>query len=193
MDTKFEFNMVKAKLIEARRELLVLLPNQAQNYFLKAFKNQAWDGKAWKEVQRRTEGTSAYKYPKTKGLQRRTSSILVGAGWKIRGGALRRAVSNMARTVETSADRFRMIIDLPYAEIHNEGGVINVGERKTIMSFSNKKRGFVSAKKATHQQKVIIGAHKIEIDKRQFVGQTQTLTDMQKNKIDQIVTKVFKK
>jgi phage gpG-like protein len=164
MDTKFEFNLLKANLIQARRELLVLLPNQAQNYFVRSFKSQSWNGVAWKEVQRRMEGTSAYKYPKTKGLQRRTSPILVGAGWKIRGGALRRAVSNMARTVETSADRFRMIIDLPYAEIHNEGG-----------------------------QGKAFGKYSFTMPKRQFVGQTQTLTDMQRYKIDQIVTKVFKK
>ncbi|MFA5727476.1 MAG: hypothetical protein WC886_07545 [Saccharofermentanaceae bacterium] len=163
MDTKFEFNLVKAKLIQARRELLVLLPNQAQNYFVKSFKNQAWNGEAWKEVQRRTEGTGAFKYPKTKGLQRQTQPILTGAGFKLRGGGLRGAVSHMARTVETSADRFRMIIDLPYAEIHNEGG-----------------------------QGKAFGKYSFTMPKRQYVGQPPELTSKQVNTINKITNRIWK-
>ena len=98
------------------------MSNQAQNYFLSSFKNQGFDGQQWQEVKRRTPGTPEYKYPKTKGLQRRTSPILTGAGYRIRGGTLRRAVSSMARTSEISQNKLRMIVDLPYANILNEGG-----------------------------------------------------------------------
>lgn len=154
MDTKFKFDEVKSKLLEARRELMILLSNQAQNYFAKSFKDQGWDGVPWKNVKRRIEGEKTYKYPKKKGLQRRTSPILVGAGFKIRGGTLRRAVKDMAKTAEISQGRLRMVVDLNYAAFNNEGTK--------------------------------------NIPQRRFIGQTQTLTDMQKKKIEQVITKIFK-
>ena len=117
---KFNFDEILKELKSATREVLVVLSNQAQNYFLDSFTKQGFDGNDWKEVQRRIPGTNAYKYPKTKGLQRRTSPILVGAGYKIRGGTLRRSVSVMARTAEISGTKLRMVIDLPYAKIQNE-------------------------------------------------------------------------
>lgn len=196
MDTQFHFEEVKKKLEQSRRELFILLPNQAQNYFTSSFKKQGFDGKAWKEVQRRELGTKAYEYPKTKGLQRRTSPILVGAGYRVRGGTLRRAVSSMARTVTSNGDTFKMIIDLPYAEIQNNGGVINKGASDRIIQFKvDKKTGksrFSTKKKSNFEQDVHIGAHSITIPQRQFVGQTQELTDMQKKKIEQIINRIWK-
>lgn len=157
MANKFNFEEVTKRLQQAERETIVLLSNQAQNYFLSSFRKQAWDGENWKEVQRRTPDTKAYKYPKTKGLQRRTSPILVGAGFKIRGGTLRRAVSNMSRTAQVSNNngnaRLRMIVDLDYAKYNNEGTKHN--------------------------------------PRRQFVGQTAELTEMQMKKIDEIIKRVF--
>ena len=160
MSDKFNFEEIAKRLQTAERETLVLLSNQAQNYFLSSFKNQSFDGKPWQEVQRRTEGTNAYKYPKTKGLQRRTSPILVGAGFKIRGGTLRRAVSSMADTAQITTSggggtsKLRMVVDLDYAKYNNEGG-----------------------------------GH---LPKRQFVGQTAQLTEMQLAKIKEITKRIFK-
>lgn len=160
MSDKFNFQEITKRLQGAERETLVLLSNQAQNYFLSSFKNQGFDGKPWQEVQRRTEGTNAYKYPKTKGLQRRTSPILVGAGFKIRGGTLRRAVSSMADTAQITTSggggtsKLRMVVDLDYAKYNNEGG-----------------------------------GH---LPKRQFVGQTAQLTEMQLAKIKEITKRIFK-
>jgi len=118
---KFNFEQVKKNLERSRRELLVLLSNQAQNYFVSSFQKQGFDGSDWKNVQRRIEGTKAFKYPKSRGLQRRSSPILVGAGYKVRGGTLRRAVSSMARTTQMTSGGFRMVVDVPYAGYLNEG------------------------------------------------------------------------
>ena len=163
MSDKFGFDKVQQSLKEAEREVMVMLSNQAANYFVKSFRDQGFDGKPWQEVQRRNSGTnpktgkgySAYLYPKTKGLQRRDSPILVGAGYKIRGGTLRRAVSAMNRTAEISGLKMRMIVDLPYAKYNNEGTD--------------------------------------KLPKRQFIGQTQELSEMQRNSIDKIIKKVWKK
>jgi len=160
MSTKFNFEEVIKRLQVAERETLVLLSNQAQNYFLASFNNQGFDGKPWDNVQRRIEGTNAYKYPKKKGLQRRTSPILVGAGFKVRGGTLRRAVSSMADTAQITTSggggtsKLRMVIDLDYAKYNNEGG-----------------------------------GH---LPKRQFVGQTELLTEMQLNKIKEITKNIWR-
>ena len=159
---KFNFESVKQKLATSRRELLKRLSEQAQNYFVSSFKKQAWNGQPWKEVQRREEGTKAFKYPKTKGLQRRTQPILIGAGWQKRGGTLHRAVSTMARTAELTAGGFRMIVDLPYAEIHNEGG-----------------------------QGKAFGKYSFTMPKRQFVGQTEELTQKQTKTIEKVITKIW--
>jgi len=121
MSDKFGLGDVQKRLKEGQRKLMVSLTNQAQNYFLDSFTKQGWDGKDWQEVQRRITDTKAYKYPKTKGLQRRTSPILVGAGYKIRGGTLRRAVSAMSRTAQINGLQSRMVIELPYAKFNNEG------------------------------------------------------------------------
>ena len=141
---------------------MVTLSNQAQNYFVDSFNKEGFDGQKWKEVQRRTPGTSAFKYPKKKGRQRRTAKILIGAGYKSRGGTLRRAVSTMARTAQISGLRTRMVIDLPYAMAHNEGTKTAGRNRST------------------------------NIPKRQFVGQTNELTNMQKAKIKQIIDDTWK-
>jgi hypothetical protein len=154
MADRFNFGQVKKNLDQSKRELLVLLSNQAENYFTESFKKQGFGGQPWKEVKRRTEGTKAYKYPKTKGLQRRTSPILIGAGYKVRGGSLRRAVSSMARTTQISGERARMVVDLDYATYLNEG-----------------------------TPKMV---------KRQFVGQTPELLAMQKAKINEIITRIWR-
>ena len=102
-------------------ELPKVLANQAQNFFVSSWDKQGWDGAAWKVPQRRIEGTKAYKYPKKYKLSRRTNITLVGAGNKkgAGGGTLRRAVSNSIRS--QTFNQVRLVVDLPYAKIHNDG------------------------------------------------------------------------
>jgi hypothetical protein len=115
----FNFGEVKVKLERTKRELPILLANQAQNYFTDTFEKGGIAGQKWEEVNRRKPVTNEYKYPKTKGLQRRNSPILVGAGWKIRGGTLRRKV---ARSIQSATwQQVRLVVDLPYANAQNEG------------------------------------------------------------------------
>jgi hypothetical protein len=117
--SKFNFHIVKQKLAQTKRELPIVLANQAQNYFAGTFEKGGIGDEKWQEVKRRTPGTSEYKYPKAKGLQRRTSPILVGAGWKKRGGTLRRRV---ARSIANAQwHQVRLVVDLPYAKAQNEG------------------------------------------------------------------------
>lgn len=143
--------------------LYVKLANQAQNYFVSSWRKQAFDGVSWKEVKRREVGTKTYKYPLHKGLQRQTAPILIGVGYKKRGGSLRRAVSNMVSTAQYSQTGIRMIVNLPYAKIHNEGG---------------KGKAF--------------GKYSFDMPKRQFIGQTKELTEKQLKLISTEIDKIFK-
>lgn len=104
-----------------KQDLPVILANHAQNYFVSSFTKQGWDDKGWKEVKRRQPGTDEYKYPKFKGLSRRTSPILV------RTGRLRRAVSNSIRSATFQS--VRLVVDLPYAAAQNDGDSINLPKR----------------------------------------------------------------
>lgn len=114
MSTKFKLDIVRAKLAQTKRVLPIKLANQAQNHFTKSFTVGALDDNKWNEVQRRTAGTKAWKYRSKPKASSRTSPILV------RTGNLRRKVSRSIH--EVSWSRTRLVVDLPYAQIHNEGG-----------------------------------------------------------------------
>ena len=110
---RFNFEVIKRNLEQTKRELPVLLAKQAENYFTGSFKKGALGSDKWPEVERRKVGTSAYKYPKKKGLSRRTSPILV------RRGILRGRVSNSIRNANWN--QIKLIVDLPYAMFNQEG------------------------------------------------------------------------
>lgn len=113
MGNKFGFDIL---LKNFKREEIVLakrIANAQKNYFLGSFQKQSWDGNKWKEVKRRIPGTYEYKYPKKRGLSRRTKPILIGKG------ILRRAVTNSIKSVTPKSIRF--VVELPYADVHNEG------------------------------------------------------------------------
>lgn len=123
--SKFNFERVKQNLEQVKKELPVLLANDAQIFFLQSFKNQGWDGKPWKEVKRRQEGTPEYKYPKLRGLSRRTNPILQGMGTSSR---LRREVSLLSANARVSYNQYNFTVVLrlndsivPYAKYHNAG------------------------------------------------------------------------
>lgn len=116
-----------------------IIANDAQRFFTKAFREQAWtDGtkKPWAEVKRRTPGEPAYEYPKKRGLGRRTRAILVGSG------RLRREVNNSKKKVSFAEIRFAVAAE--YAAFHNFG-TKNLpqrqfmGESKTLEKALKKK------------------------------------------------------
>lgn len=120
--SKFNFQKVIDNIEQVKKELPVLLANDAQKYFLGSFKDQGWNGNHWEEVERRKSDTNTYKYPKGKGLSRRTMPILQKTG------RLRREVSLLADKARITYDRFNFHISLtlddnmvPYGKYINEG------------------------------------------------------------------------
>lgn len=90
------------------------LGNESRNHFVDSWRNQGFTDRSlrkWKEVKRRIQGTKEYKYPKKKGIGRRTRAILV------KSGNLRRSV----RILEYAKKYVVLGSDLAYAGVHNAG------------------------------------------------------------------------
>ena len=111
--SKFDFKEVLGKVEQTKKVLPKKLANMTQNYFVLSWKKQGFDNKSWLQVNRRKPGTPEFKYPKTKGLTRRTKPILVASG------ELRRRVANSV--VVADWDNIKLVVDLPYAAAMNEG------------------------------------------------------------------------
>ena len=61
-----------------KRKIPTVLASDIRNFFLASFRNQGFTDthlEKWKNVKRREEGTKEFKYPKKKGLSRRTKPI----------------------------------------------------------------------------------------------------------------------
>lgn len=126
MATKFNFERVRQNYARVKTELPKLLANDAQTFFFRSFNNQGFTNYnliKWKEVKRRQANTPEYKYPKTKGLARRTKPILIQTG------TLRKAVNNSIRSI--SFYKTTLVVDLPYAAAQNYGSAKkNIPARK---------------------------------------------------------------
>lgn len=115
-EPKLNIGQISLNMQRLKEELPQKLANQAKNFFTDSFNKQGWEDnglETWQTPKRRIPGTQEYKYPKNKGLGRRTSATLV------RSGRLRRAVNNSIR--EVSFDSTKLIVDVPYAEYQNYG------------------------------------------------------------------------
>lgn len=113
MANQFGTDKVLKNLELLRKDLPVKLANQAQNFFTGSWRLQGFENQAWQIPKRRIDDTPEYKYPKKKGLGRRTRATLVQSG------RLRRAVSNSIR--QATFDKVKLIVAVPYANYHNEG------------------------------------------------------------------------
>jgi phage gpG-like protein len=118
-ENKFHTERMLAALKACKQDLPTLLAKDARSHFLNSWKQQGWDGKPWKEVQRRIPGTKAYKYPKKTQLSRRKNPILVGTYKGRSGGRLRRSINESIR--EATWETIRLGTDVPYAAYINEG------------------------------------------------------------------------
>ena len=110
MRDKFNFDEVIKKLKAVKSTVPALLANDTKNYFVKSFNSESWDGKKWKQVDRRVPGTKSYKSSKKSA---RTSHILV------RSGRLRRAVANSLKSA--TFEKIQFEVNVPYAQVHNDG------------------------------------------------------------------------
>lgn len=145
--SQFNFQRVIANLQKVKVELPKLLANDTKNHFVRSFNSSKWDGKDWKEVERRKEGARVKK-------SRSTEHILVQSG------RLRRALINSIKNADWAKIKLELT-DVPYARVHNEG--LRAGRGS----------GF-------------------QMPKRQFVGDTKELRNIQISRIKSVVDKIWK-
>ena len=109
----FNFGLIRKKLEQTKRLLPIAVAKLTENHFADAFKTGNLDEYKWAEVNRRIAGTKEYKYPKKRGLSRRTSPILV------RTGNLRRKTARSTRIATWGL--IKLVNSAPYSGYMNEG------------------------------------------------------------------------
>jgi len=149
------YKQVKGEIVDGIGQIAV-------TEFSLNFRKQGFNGNSWK--------------PKKKPNGKR---ILVGRG------VLNRSIHVTNKTSESVT----VGSNVEYAYIHNNGGTINIKPSKRLISFRNRendwdrknkkyKQGvrFSTFKRATHVRGVNVGAYKVNIPQRQFMGDMPSLT-----------------
>ncbi len=83
------------------------------------------------------------------------------------------------------------MVDVPYAAIHNEGGTIKIPAQEKVLHFNRKGR-FSKMAKAKYAQKVMIPAHTVKIQQRQFMGDSKTLRNIQLKIINKQIDAIWR-
>ena len=97
-------------------------------------------------------------------------------------------------------DAVTISTDLPYAQIHNDGGVINIPSRGAILNYRgvngklklSKTQNEGQQRRITAQRRGTIGAHTIHMPQRQMIGNSPILTKRCETVIVRKVTAALK-
>jgi len=171
------------KLIEALSRFERVLPetvskmgNIALNHFKSSWRTQGF-------TDRNVKRWPARKKEDKKRLGR---AILV------KSGRLRRSLRRVP------FGRFGVVIktDVPYAEIHNEGGTIKHGTRAGLLSFNGgrlaRTRTERQRQRVTQQIPFVRGASETKMPQRQFMGDSKVMEGKIEQMIDAQIRKTFK-
>jgi phage gpG-like protein len=149
---------------EAYRNIPAEIAAIAVNFSKERFQEQAWQGETkepWTPRKRPRKGKT--------GKISKTQTLLVKTG------RLKRSI----RKISATEDKIIIGTDVPYAQIHNEGGTINTTatvKAHTVKEHTRKRKGRSERVKShtvkTHQRKV-----NTTIPKRQFIGNSKSLQD----------------
>lgn len=174
MEETKEFERALKVINNVSRRLPNILGTVAVNFFKERFQAQNWVGD-------RTEPWPARKEDR----RRRRRETRTNRGILTKTGRLRRSI----RKISVIEDSVLIGTDVPYAQVHNEGGVINHPARQGKLSFAQKGKSanarLVLARTRTEKQrsrivdewKGEIPAYKVKMPRRQFIGFSQHLDD----------------
>jgi phage gpG-like protein len=188
--SKFNLGKIEKGGRTAMERSIILIGNEAKNFFVNSWRLQGFDDRS---VQKWT--------PRKKQDKKRAGrAILVDSG-DLRRSIIREPVNKSQLSVKISTD-------LVYARVHNEGGIINKSASSSILHFrdvmTNIETGAVTRRfaknrqtgrrylRATSAMKVDIGAHSINMPKRQFMGDSYKLNELCKKIIISQLDKIFK-
>lgn len=118
--SKFGFDKIISILPQIRQEAVQIMMQEAKKTFDESFDNEGIDGKKWKEVDRRIEGTRAYREASS---AMRVSPILTGVTGRLK---------KNNRIVSVTPDKGVLDNDMSYADTMNSGNGSNVPARPFI-------------------------------------------------------------
>ena len=188
MASKWGLKEKLASLQKMKSTLPTVLGKRIKNFTLEAFRKQGFTDSGFTKWKPRKKNKDA------------------GRAILVKTGKLRRSIkvsrANWTRVVVGS-------YGVAYAQIHNEGGEISKSASSTVIHFkrvdelrkmgkNGKLTSFMgskfSKKRGSHfAQKVSIGAHSINMPKRQFIGRSQRLERELKGIIDGQFRKILVK
>jgi len=168
----FPLNEIGQRVKAAIPVALDAMGNDAINFILDNFQKQGFQGATFQAWDKRKHETK-----KSKGKQILIDKGRLRRGWRF--------------TTNSAALSTRIMNDTPYAQIHNEGGVINHASRQQVIHFRKDKFGtrFSKQKHATHAQKVHVGSYQTKMPQRQMMGDSPVL----RNKIYTSLNNIFSK
>lgn len=109
-------------------------------------------------------------------------SLMVGPG----SGRLKKSI----RVISKTATSVKIGTDVPYARIHNEGGIVK--ETVQVKAHSRKR----SARQNRSTGEIKVKAHSrqmnVRIPQRQFIGESQALLNKIEKKMDKLAEKALK-
>lgn len=190
---KFNFGKVEKQVRTSLERSLVLMGKTAKTFFVDNFRKQGFDDKSVKRWERRKGEVGGFGVSKKSAGSR---AVLV------KSGDLKKSIR-----VE-SINKFNLSVkigtDLPYAKIHNDGGVVYRRAHKrtaTIKSFTRGSGSFVNGvwKKGKKQKIELQGArHNVaassfKMPKREYIGDSYNLNEKVKKVIITDLNKVFKR
>ncbi|MBX7241852.1 MAG: phage virion morphogenesis protein [Bacteroidia bacterium] len=159
MNQNPNFEAGAKQLVKLLRSFPITAGNMAVNHFKDSFKSAAWDGQAWEK-----------RKPNPFEPNAGSRALLVQS----------RALYRSIRRVEAGTGFVKVATDVPYAEIHNEGGtIIQKPTFRQRMFFSHASDKFFASKNtALGNQFAAMSTAKrlvIKIPKRQFMGNSDSL------------------
>jgi len=157
----YDFGRIVPRLTEVRSYLPDVLATTALNFFKDSFRRQGWRDRGLKSWKPRKDGS------------RPGGAILVKRGH----------LRNSLRKLIATWQRTEVGTNLPYAAAHNEGfqGTVNVKAhtRKKYQRTKGKR------KEATGSYSVRAHTRKMNLEQRQFLGDSEML----ERKIDHVIAK----
>lgn len=164
------------KASEEIADMVTIMGVYAVNFYKKSFDNQGFTDETlelWKKRKSKRDNN--------------------GRNILIKTGRLKRSLT----TKKLGRYQVKIVSNVPYAVIHNEGGNINKKERSHILNFNEggkfqRQRTRKQRNETSYSQKVNVSSHSIKIPKRQFVGYSSQLARKIELKLDSKLRAIFK-
>lgn len=192
MANKFDMGKVEKQVRTQLEASLVLMGRTAKTFFYDNFRKQGFDDKSVKRWERRKGEVGGFGVSKKSAGSR---AVLVKTG------DLRRSIR--VDNVNKANLSVKIATDLPYAKIHNDGGIVDRKAHKRTSTITTTVQGsgsFVNgvwkkgkkAKLTLRGERHNVKASAFKMPKRQFIGDSWNLNEKVKKVIVTNLNKAFK-